>query len=66
MIYSGLILLVVSLTAMVLGFVGVIRGAGHIANVGMLIALALILVGTLTAGWQHRQAHRWHQRHAHR
>ena len=65
MIYSGLVLLVASVMAMVLGFAGVIRGAGHIANVGLLAALGLILLGSLRALWQQRLAHRWEHRHAH-
>jgi uncharacterized membrane protein YtjA (UPF0391 family) len=60
MLYAALVFFVVSVTALVLGFLGVIRGAAGIANVTLLASLLLVAISGLTTLWR-RQLHHHHQ-----
>lgn len=59
MLYSGLVLLVLAISALVLGFFGVVRGAAHLSSAMLLVSIVLIAAGSAIT-------HRQHHRHAHR
>jgi uncharacterized protein (TIGR03382 family) len=47
MLRSGLVLFVLALSVLSLGFVGAVRGAGHISSVAVLLSFALFAGGLL-------------------
>jgi uncharacterized membrane protein YtjA (UPF0391 family) len=56
MLYAALAFFVVALTSLVLGFLGIIRGAAPFVSMTLLAGLVLLAAGSVTNYWR-RQLH---------
>jgi uncharacterized membrane protein YtjA (UPF0391 family) len=56
MLYAALAFFVVALTTLVLGFLGIVRGAAPFVSMTLLASLFLLAVGSVTNYWR-RQLH---------